>query len=147
MTKPLKIFPLLLVVLFSLYALSVAADVPSTPLHGMTGLEQAKEIQFFTKKPIILFSTWNTCSQSKKVEKWFSSSQINDSLKDYPRVILESRGNEDEETESQIKGFKGGRFYVIHDYDTDSLSAVNAWESGGYKIKSNLLSLIKSKIN
>lgn len=81
MRKTLKIFLLQLIFIFSLYSLSVAVDVPSTPLRGMAGVEQAKEIQFFTEKPIILFSTWNTCPHSKKVEKWFSSSSVNNSLR------------------------------------------------------------------
>jgi len=147
MNKSVVSYLFLLIFILAARSICVAeTQIPSTPLRGLKGLEKAIEIQQFTGKPIILWSTWNTCPNTRKVSKWFASSGVTNSLKDFPRVILESKGNEDEVRESEIRGFSGGNFYVIYDYYFDSYSSVWAWKKGTYKIKKDLLSQIKNKI-
>jgi len=140
-----KLESILLFQIFVILTLSnlclAESQIPLKPLLGMSGINKAIEIQQETGKPIILLSTWSTCPNTKKVAQWFSSPQISNKLKDYPRVILESKGKEDEATESYIRGFSGGNFYVIRDYNFESSSykAIWAWQKGSYKIKKDLL--------
>ena len=123
-------------------------QIPPEPLKGIAGLNKAIKIQQETGKPIILWSTWNTCPNTRKVSKWFASPQVTSSLKDFPKVILESKGNNDEVLESEMRGFVGGMFYVIKDYNfsPDIYTAVWAWEKGTYKIKKDLLDQLKSLV-
>lgn len=124
------------------------STVPVEPLQGMSGLEEAIAIQQETGTPIILFSTWNSCPHSRKIAKWFGSPTVSEALNEYPRVILASKGNDDEETESDVRGFTGGNFYVITDYYFDSgpYPSIWAWQTGSYKIKKDLLQQILNNL-
>ena len=120
-------------------------QIPSKPLKGMDGLKKAIAIQIKTKQPIILWSSWRFCLNCGKVKKWFSGQEVTENLKNYPRVILSSKGGRDEQKESERMGFTGGHFYIIYDYNAKSYNSVWAWEYGTHKMKRDLLSQLKSK--
>jgi len=138
--KSILLFQFFVILTFSNFCLA-ESQIPLKPLLGMSGLKKAIEIQQQTGKPIILWSTWNTCPNTKKVAQWFSSPEVSTKLQEYPRVILESKGKEDEATESQIRGFSSGNFYVIRNYyfESSPYKSIWAWQKDSYTMKKGLL--------
>ena len=79
--------------------------------------------------------------------QWFASSQVSKALKDYPRVILQSKGNQDVVFESETNGFSGGNFYIIQDYfDAGRSYAIWPWDQGTYNRKKDLLNQIRQTL-
>lgn len=119
---------------------------PSVSMAGIQGLEKARRIQQTSGLPIILWSTWAACPHCAKVNQWFDESTEMRALKQYPRVMLQSKGEAEEVKESGQKGFKGGTFYVIFDYERGDMESVWAWEKGSRTLKPDLAQQILEKI-
>ena len=141
---------LLITALFLVFSVSTSWSeprIPSKPFQGMSGLKRAIDLQKETGLPIILWSTWNTCPNCIETAKWFLQRDVRDKLRNYPKVILYSKGNDDEVAESKRMGFKGGNFYIIHDYNKKSFKAFWAWEEKSYVIKNDLLTQMEKELN
>lgn len=134
----MKVLPTLLAATFIGCFSALAADIPSRWLEGTKGFAKAEELQQETGKPILVWTTWTTCSHCNTVTRKVDEFQFRKHLKDAIKVVLDEKGKKEESELCQSSGFNGGYFYVLPKGQTKPSFKIRAWPVGTYKMEQNL---------